>query len=169
MVNSERRTPITGVGRAVFLFFLRFLAASILLYLVHAKIGAHYMRLVSLMAKPLLSLNGIELNMQRALKVTEEISLNPVVFLSLVIATRPVQAMKSLGAALAGFAILSVANALTVFLIFVSAQRGSESLWTGTEFFNLTMNFFVPLLLWVVLLPSQVISTMRPAPAGHGE
>jgi hypothetical protein len=53
----------------------------------------------------------------------------------------------------AGIAILAVANAVTVTLAFVSNYRQSEAWWTGTEFLNLTNNFFVPILLWLVLLP----------------
>jgi hypothetical protein len=125
------------------------------------------MRFVGAIAKPFLSLCGIEMNLQRALRVTEEISLNPVVFLSLVIATRHVSALKKVGAGIIGFAILTAANALTVFLVFLSAHSGSEGLWMGTEFFNLTMNFFVPLLLWIALLPSAAFSTMRGSPSGR--
>jgi hypothetical protein len=158
---SERRSHIKSVGRTALVFFLRFLAASIVLYLLYTIAGSYYMRFVASIAKPLLSLYDLEMNMQRALKVTEEISLNPVVFLSLVIATLRVAAPKKIKAGIIGFAVLTAANALTVFLAFLSAHRGSETLWTGTEFFNLTMNFFVPLLLWIILLPSSAFSTMR--------
>ena len=162
-MDSGRRSHIKSVGGAALAFFLRFLAASVALYIIYTMAGSYYMRFVASIANPLLSLYGIDMNMQQALRVTEEISLNPVVFLSLVIAMRRVAAKKKLLAAITGVAILTAANAVTVFLAFLSAHRGSETLWTGTEFFNLTMNFFVPLLLWITLLPSQAFSTMRGA------
>ncbi|HSG27336.1 MAG TPA: hypothetical protein VLA34_02560, partial [Candidatus Krumholzibacterium sp.] len=49
--------------------------------------------------------------------------------------------------------ILTAANILTVFLVFMSYYSGNEALWTGTEFFNLTINFFLPILLWFIFAP----------------
>jgi hypothetical protein len=159
--------------RWVGIFFLRFVIVSIVLYIVYRtpirlplfsseegfhlitlpSLGAGYMRLVALCSKPLLALFKYKMIMEKALTVTEEISLNPIVFLSLVLAVAKLPALTRLKAAIWGVVILTAANTVTVFLIFLSAYRGSEKLWTGTEFFNLTINFFLPLLLWFLLLP----------------
>jgi hypothetical protein len=139
--------------KGVLLFFLRFLAASVLLYLLYIWAGIYYMRLVAYGARPLLAISGYRFVMEPALRITEEISLNPVVFFSLVIAVSNVRIRTRLRAAMIGFLILTAANSITVFLSFLSAYRNSEQLWTGTEFFNLTINFFLPLLLWFLLLP----------------
>ncbi len=135
------------------LFFLRFLAASIALYLVYLAAGRFYVRLIALIAKPLLSAFGYELVMDKANAITEDISLNPVVFLSLVIAVGAIPWRAKLKAAVIGVVILTALNSLTIFLAFVSFYGNSERLWTGTEFLSLTINFFVPILLWLVLLP----------------
>ncbi|MCK4351020.1 MAG: hypothetical protein KAX13_09180 [Candidatus Krumholzibacteria bacterium] len=153
----------TGIWRMVFVFLLRFLAVSIPLYLVYTLIGSLYTRLVAYSAKPFLSLYGIELTIDRALSVTEEISLNPVVFLSLVIAVQKIEWLKKLKAAALGIVILTVSNIVVVFFLFMSADRQSEALWTGTEFLNLTINFFLPLLLLFLLLP------LRSVPNAGGE
>ena len=152
MDDGPNTTP-TGIGRIALFFFLRFLAASIPLYLLYTVAGEHYMKLVAYAAKPLFALSDIELVMRRALTVTEEISLNPIVFLSLVIATPRVRASRKIRAGILVFVILTLANSITLFMIFLSASRGSERLWSSTEFFNLTINFFLPILLWTVLLP----------------
>lgn len=150
---------MTGV-RGVAVFFLRFMVASFLLYLLYMWLGRYYIKLVVYMAKPLIDATfdldprGV---IERAMKVTEEISLNPVVYLSLVIATTGVTFKTRIRAGAIGVAILTVANALTIYLLFLSAGTKSELLWTGTEFFNLTMNFFMPLLLWFILLPIRDI------------
>ncbi|HSG29484.1 MAG TPA: hypothetical protein VLA34_13475, partial [Candidatus Krumholzibacterium sp.] len=67
-------------------FFLKFLGASLLLYLAYMKFGFVYMRIVAWGAKPLLGIFGKRLIMENAMKVTEEISLNPAVYLSLLVA-----------------------------------------------------------------------------------
>ncbi len=152
-MNDETKKGPTNVGRFAALFLLRFLAASIPLYLLYTVAGVHYMRLVAYAAKPLFSLFDIELVMRRALTVTEEISLNPIVFLSLVLAATRVGVSRKLRAGALGIVILTLANSITLFMVFLSASRGSERLWSGTEFFNLTINFFLPILLWIVLLP----------------
>ena len=54
-----------------------------------------------------------------------------------------------------GFAILTAANALTLFMVFLSYFKRSETLWAQSEFLNLTINFFVPILLWFALVPSS--------------
>ncbi len=145
--------PIARGAKGVLLFFLRFLAASVILYLIYTKAGIHYMRIVAYGAKPLLAIFGHRLVMDRALAITEEISLNPLIFLSLVIAVTNITIRIRLRAAAIGVLILTAANSITVFLSFLSFYRGSEQLWSGTEFFNLTINFFLPLLLWFLLLP----------------
>ncbi len=156
-MDSGTTERSTGISRLVLVFLLRFLAVSIPLYLVYTWVGSYYTRLVSYGAKPFLSLYGIELTIGRALVITEEIALNPVVFLSLVIAVQRIGWQKKLKAAALGMAILTVANIAVVFLLFMSAERHSEGLWTGTEFLNLTINFFLPLLLWLLLLPLRSI------------
>ncbi|HER43374.1 MAG TPA: hypothetical protein ENO08_02835 [Candidatus Eisenbacteria bacterium] len=152
-MRDEPGRPPAGVGRTAFLFFLRFLAVSIPLYALYAAAGIHYMKLVATVSKPLFSLFDLELAMGRALAVTEDISLNPIVFISLVAATAGVAIPRRIWAGIIGFAVLTLANSTTLFLVFLSASRGSERLWAGTEFLNLTINFFLPLLLWIVLLP----------------
>jgi len=164
---DELKKPPSGIGRIALLFFLRFLAASIPLYLLYVVGGTYYMKLVAHVSKPLFALFDLDLNLQRAFTVTEEISLNPVVFISLVIATTRIGAVRKIRAGLLGFVILTLANSLTLFMIFLSASRGSERLWSSTEFFNLTINFFLPILLWIVLLPVvSLASTLRGSPGG---
>ena len=156
-MDSDATGHPAGIWRMVLVFLLRFLAVSIPLYLVYTWIGSIYTRLVAYGAKPFLSLYGIELTIDRALTVTEEISLNPVVFLSLVLAVQRIGWLKKLKAATLGMVILTVANIVVVFFLFMSADRQSENLWAGTEFLNLTINFFLPLLLWFLLLPLRSI------------
>ena len=151
-IPDKSRAP-RGPAREMLLFFLRFLAASIALYLVYLAAGRFYVRLIALIAKPLLSAFGYELIMDKANAITEDISLNPVVFLSLVIAVGAIPWRAKLKAAVIGVVILTALNSLTIFLAFVSFYGNSERLWTGTEFLSLTINFFVPILLWLVLLP----------------
>ncbi len=151
--DNEKEAAARGAAREILLFFLRFLAASVALYLVYVFAGRFYVRLIALVAKPLLSAFGYELVMDKANAITEEISLNPVVFLSLVAAVGAIPWRAKLKAAAIGAAILTALNSLTVFLAFASFYGKSERLWTGTEFLSLTMNFFVPILLWLALLP----------------
>ena len=167
MDDGKNKTP-SGIGRAALFFFLRFLAVSIPLYLLYTVAGEYYMKLVAYAAKPLFAISGIELVMRRALTVTEEISLNPVVFLSLVIATSRVRALRKIRAGVLGVVILTLANSITLFMIFLSASRGSERLWSSTEFFNLTINFFLPILLWIVLLPVLSIAAGIRGPRDAG-
>jgi len=157
--------PIMRGAKGVLFFFLRFLAASVILYLIYTWAGIYYMRVVAYGAKPLLAIFGHRLVMDRALAITEEISLNPLIFLSLVIAVSNVALPIKLRAAITGVLILTAANSITVFLSFLSFYRGSERLWSGTEFFNLTINFFLPLLLWFLLLPvrSMIFQPRREA------
>jgi hypothetical protein len=165
MDDDLKRSP-AGIGRIAALFFLRFLAASVPLYLLYVVAGIHYMRLVAYLSKPLFRLFDIELVMQRALTVTEEISLNPVVFISLVLATTGVRASRKIRGGILGFVILTLANSITLFMMFLSASRGSERLWSSTEFFNLTINFFLPILLWIVLLPIVSLASGLREPRG---
>lgn len=161
-MDDEPKRRSAGIGRIVLFFFLRFLAASIPLYLLYAIGGIYYMKIVAYVSKPLFMLFDLELVLERALTVTEEISLNPVVYLSLVIATAGLPVSKRIKAGILGFVILTLANSITLFMIFLSASRGSELLWAGTEFFNLTINFFLPIMLWVVLLPvARMASSLR--------
>ena len=155
--EPERTEVARWGGREILLFFLRFLAASLVLYGLYLVAGRYYAHAIAFIAKPLLAVFGFKMIMETALKITEDISLNPVVFLSLVIAVGKISWLRKLRAALIGVAILTAANSLTVFLAFVSSYRNSERLWTGTEFLSLTINFFVPILLWLVLLPIRSV------------
>ncbi|MCK4236703.1 MAG: hypothetical protein KAX38_06265 [Candidatus Krumholzibacteria bacterium] len=157
--EKENRGMWGGLG--VLFFFLRFLAASIALYLVYTMVGTYYAKLVAYGAKPLLALFKYKIVIEKALAITEDISLNPVVYLSLVIAVAKVPVVTRLKAALWGVLILTAANITTVFLAFLSAYEGSEQLWTGTEFFGLTINFFLPLLLWILLMPIKLTFPLR--------
>jgi hypothetical protein len=162
-MNGESETSegkATGAREIIF-FFLRFLAASILLYLAYIVAGKYYTRLIAEIAKPLLAAAGYKMIMDKAILITEYVSLNPVVFLSLVIAVGRISIRAKLKAAAIGCLILTAANALTIFFAFMSyyvsldpsRQAQGERLWAGSEFLNLTICFFLPLLLWVVLLP----------------
>jgi hypothetical protein len=148
-------------ARGILIFFVRFIVASIILYLVYVKFGRYYARLVAYIAKPLVSLFGFSIDIEKVVAATEDISLNPVVFLSLVAAAGGIPIKKRLGAAALGVVILTVLNSVTIFLSFLSYYHKSERLWTGTEFFNLTINFFVPLLLWFLLLPIKSLFPLR--------
>lgn len=157
----------TGAGSGTGMFLLRLLAVSVALYLVWTKTGLNllYMHLVARTAGPLVALAGHELVLERALRVSEEISLSPVVFLSLVVATAGIPWRRRIGPALAGVLILSAANVAVVFLIFISAYRQSERLWAGAEFLNLTINFFLPIMLWFILLPLRGLFPADPSRA----
>ena len=154
-VNSE--TTPSSLLREIVYFFLKFLAASIVLYVVFEVLGVGklYSLLIAYIAKPFLSLMHYNLIVNKALSVTEEISLNPVVFTSLVLATAGLTYRRKLKAIALGFAILTAANALTLFMVFLSYFKRSETLWAQSEFLNLTINFFVPILLWFALVPSS--------------
>jgi hypothetical protein len=138
-------------------FFARFAAASVLLYTIYMLAGGYYARLICQLARPVLAIFGRRVIISKALLITEDIALNPVVFLSLVAAAANVPLPKRLQGAVAGFAILTALNAITVALAFLSYYRSSEALWTGTEFVSLTINFFVPVLLAFVLLPGKAM------------
>jgi hypothetical protein len=155
-MSEDRETSMAPRGAAgeILFFFLRFLGISIALYLLYYFVfGRYYVRFIALMAKPALAVFGYKFVMDNAVKITEDIALNPFVFLSLVAAVGHVPWKAKLRGAGIGIAILAVANALTVTLAFVSNYRQSEAWWTGTELLSLTNNFFVPILLWLVLLP----------------
>lgn len=160
-MNGRSQTQKTGGGRTVLHFFLRFLGASIVLYLIYMWGGKYYAGLVARGAGPLLALFDHPIVIERALKVTEDISLNPIVFLSLVVAIEGVDIRTRLRAVLIGILVLTAANIVTVFLVFLSAYERNEGLWTGTEFVSLTINFFLPLLLWFVLMPIRSIMLFR--------
>jgi len=142
-----------SLARELLLFFLRFLGASIVFYALYMVAGTIYVRFIALLAKPLLALLGYELVLEKALKIKEDLSINPGVFLSLVIAVRHIAWRVRIRAAAIGVVILTVVNTLTLFLTFVSYYRGSERLWAGSEFLGLTINFFLPIVLWFILLP----------------
>lgn len=152
---GETGPPRAGasIAREVLLFFLRFLAVSIALYALYLVAGKYYVRLLAALAGPALGAFGYEIRMDLVMKVTEDLSLNPAVFLSLVAALGRVPWRIKARAALVGAAILTLANAITVVFVFVAYYRESELLWSGSEFTSLTINFFLPILLWLVLLP----------------
>jgi hypothetical protein len=153
MGNEERLIPAAG-ARDIFLFFVRFIACSVALYLLFYFFAErHYVRLIALVARPMLAPFGYELVVDRVMKIAEEISLNPLVFMSLVVAVMRIPWSKRLHGMAIGVAILIVANAATVTLAFVASYRQSEGWWTGAEVLSLTNNFFLPILLWLVLLP----------------
>lgn len=139
--------------KRILIFFVRFIVASLVLYTAWIFIGRFYTLIVAYGAKPFIALTGNSLDVERALTVTEEISLNPIVYLSLVIAISGVAWKERARPALIGVLILTAANIITVFFMFLSAFTQSEQLWTGTEFLNLTVNFFLPILLWALLMP----------------
>ncbi|MBN2184820.1 MAG: hypothetical protein JW746_05785 [Candidatus Krumholzibacteriota bacterium] len=134
-------------------FFSRFIGASLLLSLIHIKAGFIYMRIIFWGAKPLLSVFGYSILAEKSDTISAAVSLNPVIFLSLVIALSGIPVREKIIPAVTGTAILTAANIITVFLSFLSYYKNNEILWTITEFLNLTANFFLPLLLFMVLLP----------------
>jgi len=153
---SERRESAgatSPVMKEILLFLLRFLGASIAFYALYELAGSVYIRLLGLAAKPALALLGYEFVVEKALKIKEDLAINPGVFLSLVIAARHIPWRARIRPAVIGVAILTIVNALTLTLVFVSSYRGSEALWMGSEFLGLTINFFLPIVLWLVLLP----------------
>ena len=151
--------------KRILVFFIRFIVVSLVIYLAweFAYGGRIYTLLVAWGAKPILALTGNSLDVERAMQVSEEISLNPIVYLSLVIAVKGVAWKERIRPALIGIGVLTVANVITVFLVFLSAISKSEGLWTGTEFFNLTINFFVPILLWTLLMPKGELMPVSPS------
>ena len=150
MAEAKERRPDL---KKILVFFVRFIVVSLVLYAAWIFMGRFYMLIVAYGAKPLVALTGNSLDVERALSVTEEISLNPIVYLSLVVAVAGVAWKERIRPALTGVLILTAANIITVFFMFLSAFTRSEQLWTGTEFLNLTVNFFLPILLWAILMP----------------
>jgi len=152
--NTNEGSVRGAAAHEVLFFFLRLIGASIVLYLIYYfLVGKPYVQFIALLAKPILSVFGYPIIMTEAARITEDIALNPFVFLSLVAATLHVSWRVKLRGAGIGLVILALANTLTVTLVFVSNYRNSEAWWTGTELLNLTNNFFLPILLWLVLLP----------------
>lgn len=139
--------------KRILIFFVRFVIVSLALYTAWMFIGKFYTLAVAWGAKPLIALTGNTLNVEQALKVSEEISLNPIVYISLVIAVAGVAWKERIRPALTGVLILTAANIITVFFMFLSAITKNEQLWIGTEFLNLTINFFLPIMLWALLMP----------------
>ena len=139
--------------KRILIFFVRFVIVSLALYTAWMFIGKFYTLAVAWGAKPLVALTGNTLNVEQALKVSEEISLNPIVYISLVIAVTGVAWKERIRPALIGVLILTAANIITVFFMFLSAITENEQLWIGTEFLNLTINFFLPIMLWALLMP----------------
>jgi hypothetical protein len=149
--NAQTARPLT---RELVLFFLRLLGVSALLYALYYIIaGRWYVRFIALLADPMLRAFGYRIVMEKALKITEDIALNPLVFLSFVVAVGRIAWRTKLRAAAIGVVILTLVNALTVFMIFMSNYRRSDADWEVTEFLGLTINFFLPIVLWFVLLP----------------
>ncbi len=150
MTEERERRPDT---KRILIFFVRFVIVSLVLYTAWMFIGKFYTLAVAWGAKPLVALTGNTLNVEQALKVSEEISLNPAVYISLVIAVTGVAWKERIRPALIGALILTAANIITVFFMFLSAITRNEQLWIGTEFLNLTINFFLPIMLWALLMP----------------
>ncbi len=139
--------------KRILVFFVRFVVVSLILYTAWAFIGRFYTLAVAYGAWPLVALTGNSLDVKRAMQVSEEISLNPIVYISLIVAVTGVAWRRRIRPAFIGLLVLTAANIITVFLMFLSALTRSEQLWTGTEFLNLTINFFLPILLWGLLMP----------------
>jgi hypothetical protein len=153
-MSGDGGRSATAGARDILAFFARFLACSIALYVLFYFFGErHYLRFIALLARPMLALFGHEIVMAQLRRIAEEISLNPLVFVSLAVAVARIPWRKKLRAILIGTAILIAANAATVTLAFVASYRESEGWWTGAELLSLTNNFFLPILLWLVLLP----------------
>lgn len=148
----------SSLTREIGFFFLKFIVASFLLYLLFELfgVGRAYAKLVGYIAKPFLAIFHYTLIMEKVIAITEDISLNPIVFVSLVIATAGLNWKEKLKALALGLVILTAANALTLFMIFLSYFKRSETLWAQSEFLNLTINFFFPILLWFALIPSNL-------------
>ncbi len=151
--------------KKILVFFVRFIVVSLVLYTAWMFAEKFYALGVAYGAKPFVALTGNSLDVDRALLVTEEISLNPIVYvsLSLVLAVKGVAWKARLKPALIGVAVLTAANIITVFFMFLSAFTKSEQLWAGTEFLNLTVNFFLPILLWVILMPKGDLMPVNPS------
>ena len=149
--------------KRILIFFVRFVIVSLALYTAWMFIGKFYTLAVVWGAKPFVALTGNTLNVERALKVGEEISLNPIVYISLVIAVTGVSWKERIRPALIGVLILTAANIITVFFMFLSAITKSEQLWAGTEFLNLTINFFLPILLWALLMSKGDLLPVSPS------
>jgi hypothetical protein len=146
--KKRRALPDT---KRILLFFARFIAVSLVLYTAWIFIGKYYTVILAWGAYPLTAMAGNGIDVARAKLLTEEISLNPVVYLSLLIAVKGVPWKKRLKPAIIGLLVLTAANIIIVFLVFLSEASGSESLWAGTEFLYLTINFFLSVLLWFLL------------------
>lgn len=154
-------TGEAGSLRWVVVFLIRFLVVSLLLYLLYLWVGEYYSLLIAHGCRPVLAIFGRSVIMRMALNVTEEVSLNPVVFLSLTIAVMGIKPSIKIRAGVIGVLILTAANILTVSMAFISYYEGNEALWTGTEFINLTINFFLPVLLWFALLPVSSVLPLK--------
>ena len=160
-MKSDRREAPT-LARDIAAFVLRFLAISIALYvLFYLFAGAYYVRLVALVAGPMLSAFGHSIVLRGVQRIAEDISFNPIVFLSLAAAVGRIPWRPRLRGMAIGTAILVVANAFTVTSVFVASYRKSEAWWTGAEILDLTNNFFLPILLWLVLLPLRAAFPMK--------
>ena len=149
--------------KKILVFFARLVAVSLILYTAWAFTGRFYTLAVAYGAKPLVALTGNSLDVERAMQVSEEISLNPIVYISLIAAVTGVSWRRRTKPALIGVLVLTAANIITVFLMFLSAITRSEQLWTGTEFLNLTINFFLPILLWAILMPKGDLMPVSPS------
>ena len=163
LIKYFTNTENAGVGQWVTVFLARFFLSTLMLYLLYLWVGNYYAKFIAYGAKPVLAIFGYDIIIKKAMSITEDIALNPVVFLSLVIAVMNIKLKKRFSAAVFGFLILSAANILTVTMAFLSFYKASETLWSGTEFFNLTINFFLPIFLWFILIPlGQVMPSTRP-------
>lgn len=138
-------------------FAVRFTAASLLFFILYILGGSYYAKLIAYGAKPVLAVFSHDVIVEKAMNVTEDIAINPVVFFSLVTAVSGIRLKKKLSAAAIGFLILTAANILTLSAAFLSFYEKSETLWSGTEFLSLTINFFLPILLWFALLPLEKV------------
>lgn len=158
-----RNTENAGIGRWILVFIVRFTAASLLFFILYILGGSYYAKLIAYGSKPVLAVFSHDVIVEKAMNVTEDIAINPVVFFSLVAAASGIRLKRKLQAAALGFLILSAANILTLSTAFLSFYENSETLWSGAEFLNLTINFFLPILLWFALLPLEKV--LPPGPS----
>ncbi len=134
-------------------FFLRFLAVSIVLYVVYIFAGKYYVMVLGWAARGIMAVFGYSIDLSRLPSIVEDIALNPVVYLSLLIAVTGAGWRERVKPAVIGLAVLTAFDVLIICLVYLSFMTGSEALWEGTEFLYLTINFFLTVLLWFVLCP----------------
>ena len=146
--NEKRK----GGGR-ILRFFLRFLAFSVVLYALYLLAGKYYVLGMGWTAKGIMAVFGYSIDLERLPSIVEELALNPVVYLSLVLAVTGAGWRERVRPAILGVVILTAFDILVICLVYLSFITGNETLSEGTEFLYITINFFITILLWFVLSP----------------